>query len=729
MAGALAASAFLLGNARAQQFTNVSSTNLPPLGSATEATKFADLDLDGDLDLVYANGGDANNQQSRVLFNQGLSSAGGGALGTIGVYIDRTTTNLTPNFTQSSRDVQIVDIDNDGDFDFYFSNHSQGTNQSNTWFVNQGLAQGGTAGVFIRDMSRWNSLGISGSSIPAAQVINSGNFAGGFVDWSCQCDFADADLDGDTDLLHSSYGPGFNAAVMTRLFLNIPNPNVIGGGSGKGEGFFREYNPSNAISPNPSLNEGNAAGFVEGTQQANTANTAGQFHDITNMSLDVDFGDMDGDFDIDIYANSRDTRQRFYQNRYFENGGGLGSEGSGTRLYRDVTNAWAPNLTDASANYDGDINDMDNDNDIDGYFLNGGGGTTDVWALNNGTGLLGVNLTVPNSGNDDNEIDWHDFDNDGDIDPFVSAFSGSDRLYKNQFVETGNIDLIQVTGVASGVGSSTLGSDIGDMDNDGDTDVICAEDGGVNEVLLRNNLNIPDPIAPRIPNVQALANGPATSTARRVLARVFDNVNLEYFHHATGSLNFTVDGNPVSSSLFYAGGNIWRGEIPGYWHGTIGYSVSVTDRGGNTGTSSTQNVIISPVGLASFGTGVNGCSGAHAISANSSPALPNPDFQVRVTNCPPSTTQLMLVSNVAGLGNDDFGIGIPMWVSLFAPEVYAFDLAVNASGTGIATVPLPGSATLSGVTYHWQAIVANTACVIAPFNLSSSGALSTTLFQ
>jgi hypothetical protein len=702
VAGAIAATGVFSTTAYSQQFTNVAGgATLPNTGLATEAAKFGDFDLDGDMDMVYANGGDQNNQQSKLFRNQGLAQGG-----TIGTFQDVTAINLlkspgTVIMNMASRDVQIVDIDNDGDFDFYFSNHSQGTagNQSNTWLINQGNAQGGVSGRFILDMSRWVGVGAAGSSVPAAQKITTGDFNNGFVDWSCQCDFADVDRDGDQDLMHTSYGPGFDASVMSRLYLN------------NGSGFFTEYNPSNAVSANPALAAGSAAGFLEGTQQNNTTNTNGTNHDITNMSLDADFADLDGDFDNDIFANSRDTISHFYQNRFVENGNGLGN-GTTSRLYRDVTSLWGTNglagLT--GSNYDADLNDMDNDNDVDGYFLNYQGTFGDEWRLNNGTGAFGGSNAVANSGSDDNEVDWIDYDNDGDVDPFISAFASTDRLYRNNFIGSGTVSLTQVS-IISGAGTRSLGSDMGDIDNDGDQDIICAEDAGNNEVLLRNNLNVPDPIAPRVPHLLDTPDGAPTSGKRQIVARVFDNTNQEYLEHGTAVLNFTVNGEPHSIPAKYSGGNLVMALLPGYWSGTVVYSMSFTDRKGNTGTSGSQSVTVPLTGFSTFGSAIVGCSGPMTLSVNSTPTINNPDFQLRCTGAPANTLQLCWATDAQGVGNDEFGIGIPMWGSLVgATEIYGLDANAGPTGQMITPIAIPNAPLIVGNNYYFQFICGDFSC-------------------
>ena len=186
-----------VSTASAQQFIR-NTADIPTSSSATENVDFADVDLDGDFDAVFSDGGDVGNQQNKIwinAFNVGDP---------VGKFTNRTSTQF-PVVLDQSRDIEFVDYDHDGDFDLYISNTSTQSNQTNSWWNNMG-SQAGTIG-FYQDQTaaRWSGIGGAGSSIPASLQVG-----GGFVDFSCDCDFGDIDNDGDLDLFHSSYGGVFN---------------------------------------------------------------------------------------------------------------------------------------------------------------------------------------------------------------------------------------------------------------------------------------------------------------------------------------------------------------------------------------------------------------------------------------------------------------------------------------------------------------------------------------
>jgi len=537
------------------------TTDIPPSADYTENVDFADIDNDGDWDAAFAEGGDNGNAQNHLWRNNGGLQGG-----TIGVFTNVTATQF-PVVSDASRDIEFVDFDNDGDQDLYISNTSTDSNQANHWWTNMGGVQPGNIGFYVDQTStRWSGLGGAGSSIPPGQLLP----GGGFIDFSCDCDFGDLDNDGDIDLVHSTYGGNFGGQIPTRLFLN------------DGAGIFTEFNPSGYQLTGQLINNGNPGLWCEGTQSSNTTNSTGANCDIASTALDIDVGDLDGDLDLDILHGARVEVPRIFKNRLEENGGTLG--------FRDVTGSVFPGgYSTGDGHYEQELGDFDADGDLDIYGLNwlqGSFNFTDCTLENDGTGTFFGLTSMSNSGSDDNEADFVDYDLDGDMDVFVANFSGQDRMYSNN---GSGAMTYQTTGVVIPADSLiALDADSADVDNDGDPDIFVANDAGQSEWYLKNGTSANDTSAPVIYAVEQAPNrspGPAPTVIR---AQVEDNQPYYGTWYIPVRLDVTVNGGPVTPyEMMSSMGQIFRGEIPGSLVGTIAYKVVATDQYGNTGMSGT----------------------------------------------------------------------------------------------------------------------------------------------
>ncbi|MFN0007336.1 MAG: FG-GAP repeat domain-containing protein [Planctomycetota bacterium] len=551
-------------SARAQQMPR-NTTDIPLTSDYTENVDFADIDNDGDWDASFAEGGDNGNAQNHLWRNNG-----GAQGGTIGIFTNVTATQL-PVISDASRDVEFVDFDNDGDQDLYISNTSTDSPQSNHWWTNMGGAQGGTIGFYVdQTAARWAGLAGAGSSIAPSQVLA----GGGFIDFSCDCDFGDLDNDGDLDLVHSSYGGDFGGQIPTRLFLN------------DGAGVFTEFNPSGYQLTGQLINNNNPGLWCEGAQSAGTTNSTGVNCDIASTALDIDVGDLDGDLDLDILHGARVELPRIFKNRLEENGGILG--------FRDVTGAvLPPGYSTGDGHYEQELGDFDGDGDLDIYGLNwlaGGFSFNDATLKNNGTGTFTSLTTMTGSGSDDNEADFIDYDLDGDLDVFVANFAGQDRMYRND--GNGGMTLMPSgTGPGSVIPSDSLialDADAADVDNDGDPDIFVANDANQSEWYLKNSTSANDTQAPVIYVVEQAPDRSPGASPTVIRAQVEDNQPYYGTWYIPVRLDVTVNGGPVTPyDMMSSMGQIFRGEIPGSLVGTIAYTVVATDQYGNTGQSAT----------------------------------------------------------------------------------------------------------------------------------------------
>jgi hypothetical protein len=104
--GGAGAQDMLLLNDRKGGFANATSARLPVLTESSQDIKAADLDGDGDLDVVVGN----ESGRNRLLLNDGAGKFADAAAG------------LPIPYAEETREVLLVDVDNDGDRDIVFCN-------------------------------------------------------------------------------------------------------------------------------------------------------------------------------------------------------------------------------------------------------------------------------------------------------------------------------------------------------------------------------------------------------------------------------------------------------------------------------------------------------------------------------------------------------------------------------------------------------------------------------
>ena len=337
--------------------------------------------------------------------------------------------------------VATGDVDNDGCVDLYLTNF--GTNQ---------LFRNNCDGAFT-DVSRPSGVDDPGWSVSAA--------------------FVDYDRDGWLDLFVAHY-------LHYSIETDRKCPTLTAGPG---------YCPPQAYPPQPSrLYHNNRDGTF--TDVTAAAGVAGEF----GPALGVSTADFNGDGWIDIYvANDGQPNQLWINQRNgtFKN----------TALLSGVA---VPAHGKAEASMGVDAGDFDNDGDEDLFMTELGGEGSNLY-VNDGSRLfedqsarsgLGPS-SLPYTGFG---TAWFDFDNDGWLD--ILAVNGTIRRSegrvnspfphdqrKQLFRNLGNGRFEDVTsraGAALQLSEVGRGAAFGDLDNDGDTDVLVGNDTGRVQLLVNH---------------------------------------------------------------------------------------------------------------------------------------------------------------------------------------------------------------------------------------------------
>jgi hypothetical protein len=369
----LVALAVAAAPAAAQQFVDQTATRFPTPAATDYSNQVTvgDLDGDGDLDLIFANGGGFSTpgtpEPQRVYVNDGT-----------GVFSDESAARL--GFSGLARGAELGDIDDDGDLDLIVT---QDFDRQPALFINDGAG---------------NFTDVTSTQLPALLVSSS------------RAQFGDIDDDGDLDLFLTNGDGNRFGCGQYRIYVN------------DGAGTFTDETATRLPVEDVCNNMDAIFGDIDNdfdldirTASTGAANSRLYVNDgsgvftlssaipADNNAYSYDFGDIDGDGDLDLLgvnANPGSLSELLLLN-------------DGAGAFTDVSNRLSPNPS--QDDNDSKFFDLDNDGDLDLIISHLGSGSEKVYE-NDGAGnfTLLSGVIEPAS--------------DSSLDIVVADFTGDDRL-------------------------------------------------------------------------------------------------------------------------------------------------------------------------------------------------------------------------------------------------------------------------------------------------------------
>lgn len=160
------------------------------------------------------------------------------------------------------------------------------------------------------------------------------------------------------------------------------------------------------------------------------------------------------------------------------------NDGNGNLTYYQTFQGAAPFVLGddaAGGNYGSIWVDYDNDRDMDLFIAKCRGGNPVIsineMYTNDGNNNYTENASTINLADDMQTWSsaWGDFDNDGDMDVFVGASSGTHKLMRNDINTTGQFTNITATNNVAALSSTSIETTTYDIDNDGNLDLISGD--------------------------------------------------------------------------------------------------------------------------------------------------------------------------------------------------------------------------------------------------------------
>jgi hypothetical protein len=182
-----------------------------------------------------------------------------------------------------------------------------------------------------------------------------------------------------------------------------------------------------------------------------------------------------GDYDNDGYIDAVVVNWDPNNNLYRNNGDGSFSK---------ITEGVIPNETGMSVS--ASWTDYDNDGDLDLYVTKHAGHNT--LYRNDGSSFFKITTgEIVTDTAESNNASWADYDNDGDVDMFVA--NGLDNPQNRLYENNGDGTFTKITNGVIVDDSESMGGSWGDYDNDGDLDLFVARPIDLNNLLYENNGN------------------------------------------------------------------------------------------------------------------------------------------------------------------------------------------------------------------------------------------------
>ncbi|MFN0242719.1 MAG: FG-GAP repeat domain-containing protein [Planctomycetota bacterium] len=459
-----------------------------------------------------------------------------------------------PGTARWTEGVECADVDQDGDLDLFFADGdgfaSAGTQRQNVLIINK-LVE--TAAWTFAD----ESVARLGVNLSNGKGVCTGDVTGdGWVDAL----YANAFFT-DPPFLYINQGaanPGFftQEGAARGLTASYSSGNAQFGDLDDDGDLDLIINDAYLGSPSnkPHLFFNNGTGnFTENAAALGAPNKGEQ--------MDVQLVDIDNDFDLDFFGDSRGVNAG--GNHYL-----MLNNGAGT--FSDVSS-----LVSAGngSTYESEVGDLDNDSDLDFFFV----------SLNNfSEGSIrnnlvpSTNLTFTNQGLlggavDDNEIALFDYDVDGDYDIVVGSLGTHEYLYRND----GAFAFVDQSVQIQFVSDSTLDCTVADLNNDGKYEIVTGQ-GESNSPQWTNkfyrNTGAADTRAPVVVAQKDPVSAPASAPVV-VHGKIRDQVLDDGVNFVRGAGAYKVLTAPSAQAVSITGG----GFSPATLNVTVGTTVTWTN--------------------------------------------------------------------------------------------------------------------------------------------------------